>query len=186
LRIGHTKLAALRLASLIGLAGAACPSPTPAAGAEPAWRTFEGTWTAVGQRTLIPLGGDRRGSITDFSGSLVLRGASRPGVGFRAHAVVLNDSVTGMIGRAVWTDAHGDQVYSELAGPPGPPQTSRIVGKFIGGSGRYVGATGAYAFSWRFLLEAEDGTVQGQSLGLKGQVRTATPGAAAPTGRPPP
>ena len=31
--------------------------------------------------------------------------------------------------------------------------------------------TGDYAFTWRFLLEREDGTVQGQSLGLKGQVR---------------
>jgi len=41
----------------------------------------------------------------------------------------------------------------------------------LGGTGRYSGATGTYDFSWRFLLENEDGVVQGQSVGFKGRVR---------------
>ena len=53
---------------------------------------------------------------------------------------------------------------------------NRIVGTFVGGTGRYAGATGEYTFSWRFVLEAEDGTVQGQSVGLKGRVRVGTSG----------
>ncbi|MGY3573722.1 MULTISPECIES: hypothetical protein [Bradyrhizobium] len=52
-----------------------------------------------------------------------------------------------------------------------PRQGNRIVGTFVGGSGRYKGATGTYEFSWRFLLENEDGVVQGQSMGLSGKVR---------------
>jgi hypothetical protein len=133
---------------------------------------------------LVRLGGDRRASIADFSGSLMLTGPSRPGVGFRANAIVFNDSSTGMVGRAVWTDELGDQVFSELQGEAGSPGAS-IVGTFTGGTGRYAGATGAYRFSWRFLLEAEDGAVQGQSMGLTGRVRTVWPGAAQPSGRSP-
>ena len=117
--------------------------------------------------------GDRRASIANFEGSLLLVGRSRPAVGFRSEAIVLNDSVTGMVGRAVWTDDHGDQAFSELRGE-GTATGNKIVGTFIGGTGRYSGATGTYEFSWRFLLETEDGTVQGQSIGLKGRVRVGT------------
>ena len=83
---------------------------------------------------------------------------------------MLNDSVTGMVGRAVWTDKKGDQAHSEL-GAGVTPTDMKIIGTFTGGTGRYSGATGTYEFSWRFLLETEDGTVQGQSVGLKGHVR---------------
>jgi hypothetical protein len=87
---------------------------------------------------------------------------------------VLNDSATGLVGRAVWTDERGDQLFSELRGEI-TATGNRLFGTFLGGSGRYAGATGSYEFSWRFLLEAEDGTVQGQCMGLKGQVRAAAP-----------
>lgn len=159
------------------LAVAACgPSNTPT-DAQPfaaEWREFHGTWTATGSRHAIRLGEDRRASIADFNGTLLLAGASRPDLGFRAEAIVLNDSATGMAGRAVWTDERGDQVYSELRGD-GNATGSRIFGTFLGGTGRYAGATGTYEFSWRFVLEAEDGTVQGQSVGLKGRVRVGLP-----------
>jgi hypothetical protein len=110
-----------------------------------------------------------------------LAGPSRPGVGFRAEAIVLNDSATGMVGRSVWTDERGDQVFSELRGE-GTATGNHIVGTFVGGTGRYLGATGSYEFSWRFVLEAEDGTVQGQSSGLKGRVRVGSTVAAPAAG----
>ena len=134
------------------------------------WHEFQGTWTAAGSRSMMRLGSDRRASISNLSGSLMLAGPSRPAVGFRAEAMVFNDSVTGMVGRAVWTDEHGDQAYSELRGE-GTATDNKIVGTFLGGTGRYSGATGTYEFSWRFVLETEDGNVQGQSIGLKGRVR---------------
>jgi hypothetical protein len=106
----------------------------------------------------------------------MLYGSSRPELGFRAEAVVLNDSSTGLIGRAVWTDETDNHVYSELRGET-TQAGNRIFGTIVGGSGRYKGATGTYEFSWRFLLEAEDGTVQGQSMGLNGKIRLVpTPG----------
>jgi hypothetical protein len=134
------------------------------------WVEFEGTWTAAGSRNTMALGGDRRAAISTFSGSLVLAGPSRPSVGFRSEAIVFSDSATGLVGRAVWTDEHGDQAYSELRGV-GTAQNKKISGVFVGGTGRYSGVTGTYEFFWRFIFENEDGAVQGQSMGLKGRVR---------------
>jgi hypothetical protein len=184
-----TDRGAYRCYSLAGLlALAACgPAPqspqTAADGSE--WNEFHGTWTATGSRQAIRLGADRRASIAKFDGSLLLAGPSRPAVGFRAEAIVFNDSATGMAGRSVWTDERGDEVYSKLRGE-GTATGNRIVGNFLGGTGRYSGATGTYEFSWRFVLEAEDGTVQGQSIGLKGRVRIDSPRAASGAGGPRP
>ena len=47
---------------------------------------------------------------------------------------------------------------------------NRITGKFLGGTGRYAGATGSYEFSWEWVMEAEDGTIQGRAIELKGRV----------------
>jgi hypothetical protein len=79
-----------------------------------------------------------------------------------------------MVGRAVWTDEHGEQVFSELRGE-GTAADNKISGTFVGGTGRYQGANGSYSFSWRFVIENEDGVVQGQSLGLNGRVRVGLP-----------
>ncbi len=43
--------------------------------------------------------------------------------------------------------------------------------QFLGGTGRYAGATGSYEFSWQWVMEAEDGSIQGRAVELKGRVR---------------
>lgn len=134
------------------------------------WHDFQGTWTAVGSRNSLPLTAVRIASISTFSGSLMLSGPSRPGIGFRSEAIVFSDTTTGLVGRAVWTDENGDRIYSELRGV-GTATQNRITGTFIGGTGRYSGATGTYEFGWQFVIENDDGTVQGQSVGLSGRVR---------------
>ncbi len=172
------------IAALVAAAGCS-PSSAPSGAFQSTteWHEFQGTWTAVGSRHRIPLGTDRRASIADLNGTLLLAGSSRLGVAFRAEALAFNDSATGMIGRAVWTDERGDQVYSELRGE-GTATGSRVVGTFVGGSGRYAGATGTYEFSWRFVLQTEDGDVQGQSEGLRGRVRVGSPQVAPDAGGP--
>jgi hypothetical protein len=161
----------------LALAAVACgpvvesPKPLPATGE---WLEFEGSWNAAGTRRTIPLGADRRGSIIDLRGTLLLTGPGRPGVGFRSEAIALVDSATGLQGRSVWTDEHGDQVYAELKGE-GTAAQNRITGTILGGTGRYAGATGAYEFAWQFVLEAEDGSIQGSAVGLKGRVRPGQP-----------
>jgi hypothetical protein len=165
------------------VAGLGAASPAQAASGDSEWHEFSGTWTAVGSRHDIRLGGDRRASVADYSGSLMLYGTSRPALGFRAEAIVLSDSTTGLTGRAVWTDETDNHVYSELRSEI-TPTGNRIVGTFVGGSGRYEGATGSYEFSWRFLLESEDGIVQGQSAGLSGKVQLVPAPSGPGTGKP--
>lgn len=125
-------------------------------------------------RRTIALDADHRASIIDLSGTMLLAGSGRPGVGFRAEAIGLVDRSSGFVGRAVWTDERGDQVWSELTGQ-GTAAGNHIEGKIVGGTGRYAGAEGNYQFSWKYTLEAEDGTVQGRAVGLKGRVRAVAP-----------
>ncbi len=136
------------------------------------WREFEGTWNAAGTRRTIPLGEERRGSIVDLRGSMLLAGSGRPDVGFRAEVIALVDSETGLLGRGVWTDEHGDQVYSELQGE-GTAATNHIAGTILSGTGRYAGISGTYEFSWQRVTEGEEGAVQGRAVDLQGRVRVA-------------
>jgi len=150
------------------------PAKPVAAASE--WREFDGSWNAAGSRRIISLGADRRSSIINLTGSMLLAGPGRPGTGFRSEVIALNDSTTGLLGRSVWTDEHGDQVFSELTGE-GTATRNHITGTILGGTGRYAGVTGSYEFSWRFVIEAEDGSIQGSAVGLKGRVRIGQPAA---------
>jgi len=164
---------------LLGLAFsiAACGRPTqlPSTAAAGEGLEFEGSWNGAGRRHTIPLGEGRFGSIVELSGTMLLAGPGRPGVGFRSEVIGLVDSDTGFQGRSVWTDEHGDQVFSALQGE-GTAAKNRIRGTILSGTGRYAGATGSYEFSWQWVLEGEDGSVQGRAVDLKGRVR---PGPAA-------
>ena len=138
------------------------------------WREFEGSWNAAGTRRTIPLGADRKGSIIDLHGTMLLGGAGRPGVGFRADVIALVDSETGLVGRGVWTDDHGDEVFSELRGE-GTRESNHTVGTILGGTGRYRGVTGTFEFAWQFVIASEDGSIQGRALDLKGRCRLGQP-----------
>lgn len=159
------------------LAAAACgpgPSELPAAPGE--WQDFTGSWNAAGSRRTLPVGADRRASIVDLRGTMLLAGPGRPGVGFRAEVIALVDSATGLQGRSVWTDERGEQVFSELKGE-GTAAQNRITGDIVGGTGRYAGATGSYEFSWQYVVEAEEGAIQGRAVGLKGRIGPRPPNA---------
>jgi hypothetical protein len=177
-RLGLPCCRRLRVAAAAGLlALAACgPAPEPPVGPTSVggWYEFSGSWTSTGKRHKIPFGPDRYAALLDLSGSLLLAGPARPGVGFGAEAIVLTDSAKGVVGRTVWTDQNGDRVYSEIRGD-GTKPGDRIAGTIVGGTGRYEGATGAYEFTWQFVLEAEDGTVAGRTQGLTGRVRVEQP-----------
>ena len=171
--LGRSVLVALAL-SAAGCGPA--PEPPGSVAASGEWREFEGSWNAAGTRRTIPLGADRRGSIIDLRGTMLLAGPGRPGVGFHSEVIALVDSGTGLLGRSVWTDERGEQVFSELKGE-GTAAKNQIAGTILGGTGRYAGATGTYEFSWQFVVEAEDGSIQGRAIGLKGRVRPGQPAA---------
>lgn len=143
----------------------------PASGPEPGeWRTFTGNWIATGTRNTIPLGAGRRASIADLEGTMLLSGDNRPARGFRGEAIVFNDTGAGADGRAVWTDSDGSQIFSEIHGT-GVAGGKKIEGTFIGGTGRFTGATGSFTFTWQFVIDTEDGQLQGQTSDLSGRIR---------------
>jgi hypothetical protein len=167
----------MRYAALLALAVVACgpaqQPPSPAASPS-GWHEFEGSWNAAGSRRTLSLGERGRSAILDLRGTMLLAGPGRPGAGFRAEAIALVDPKAGLVGRSVWTDERGDQVFSDLKGE-GTAAQNHMAGTILGGTGRYVGATGSYEFSWRFVIEAEDGSIQGSAVGLKGRVRPGQP-----------
>lgn len=174
-RVARCALAAALIAATIAC-GSETPEPAPTT-AE-GWHEFSGSWTAAGRRKLLQLGPQRSVAVVEVSGSLLLSGASRPALGFRGEAITFADDATGMLGRAVWTDERGEQLYSELTAERSDGALA-IRGRFVGGSGRYAGAEGEYAFGWQYLIESEAGEVQGRAVGLTGRVRV---GAAARAG----
>jgi hypothetical protein len=172
----------LRYQLLIGLAFAVA-SCGPASQSPPVgiadWLEFEGSFNGVGDRHSIPLGETRVGSIVNLKGTMLLAGPGRPGVGFQSEVIGLVDNTTGFQGRSVWTDENGDRVFSELQGE-GTTAKNRISGTILSGTGRYAGITGSYEFSWRSVMEAEEGVIQGRAVDLKGRVRMAPAAGGAP------
>ena len=167
----------LAFAAALAIAVGACrplPEPSKPATSSGESREFEGSWNAAGSRHTILLGAERKASIIELRGTMLLAGPGRPGVGFRSDVIALSDSATGLVGRSVWTDERGDQVFSELKGE-GTAAKNHITGTILGGTGRYAGATGSYEFSWEFVIEGEDGSIQGRAVALKGRVRLGQP-----------
>ncbi|HET7400971.1 MAG TPA: hypothetical protein VFJ62_04290 [Usitatibacter sp.] len=179
-RLASVALArALPAAALVAVAACGAPIEPSAPAISPGeWREFQGSWNAVGSRHAMALGGERKAAIVELRGTLLLAGPGRPGVGFRSDVIALSDSATGLAGRSVWTDEHGDQVFSELTGE-GTAARNRITGKIVGGTGRYAGATGDYEFAWEYVIEADEGTIEGRAVGLKGRVRAGSAAGAA-------
>ncbi len=158
----------LCLAFAAAACGPAQESPKPAAASGEL--EFSGSWSGLGSRHTIPLGGERFGSIVNLKGTMLLTGPGRLGVGFQSEVIGLTDSATGFQGRSVWTDERGDQVYSELRGE-GTAAKNHIAGTILSGTGRYAGITGSYAFSWQWVMEGEEGAVHGRAVDLQGRVQ---------------
>jgi len=143
-------------------------------------RSFTGNWTTIGNRQTLDLGPGQQASVFQLSGSLLLSGKERINRGFQAQIIAFSDTTTGMQGRSVWTDEHGDKVFSELSGE-GLGAGQLIEGKFIGGTGRYAGISGEYSFKWKRLGAIEGNELTGRVVGLNGWARLVSPNAVVPT-----
>jgi len=155
------------LVSTLGLLGA-LHAQAPSEG----WRTFEGTWSAVGRRQTVPTETGRAAVVTALSGTVTITSAAGLAAGFRAEVIGFDDGAGGGAGRAVWTDSRGDQVFSALKGEP--VETGRhVLGTLTGGTGRYAGITGEYALTWQYVVRGEEEVVQGRAVDLKGRFRRA-------------
>ncbi len=165
---------ALRTLPVLLLLALLVPAQAPVGqgGAPPqgAWRTFEGSWSASGQRQVLPSGIGRLADTFQLSGSVALTLGEGLARGYLGEAIGFDDGASISVGSAVWTDQRGDRIFSQLKGEPFG-EGHRINGTITGGTGRYANLEGDYTFVWQYLVLAEGGTVQGRSIDLKGRVR---------------
>ena len=146
----------------------AAPAQTPPV--TDGWRTFEGRWSAAGERHTLPTEGDRPATILRVSGTLVFTNAGGLGRGFRAEAIGFDAGRGDSVGRAVWTDGRGHQIFSDLKGEA-VTTGRKTVGTFTGGTGPYAGVTGDYELTWKFVVQGEDAGIQAVTVALRGRVR---------------
>jgi len=161
------------LAFLLPCALAVSLSPAPALPDQPAtqerWRAFQGSWSASGQRQSLQTEAGRPASTVYLSGTLVITGEGI-GRGFRGEVIGFDDGARASIGRCMWSDERGDRIFSTLSGQ-GMGAGRRFAATITGGTGRYAGITGDYSFEWQYVVEAEQGVIQGRAVDLKGRFR---------------
>jgi len=146
------------------------PSSSQQAPSPGVWRSFEGTFSASGQHQAIPTESGRPALTVQLSGAVAITAGEGLGRGFRGEVIGFDDGSGVTVLRGVWTDGHGDRIFSQLKGET-VATGRRITGTMTGGTGRYAGITGEYSFEWQYVVEAEAGTVQGRAVGLRGRYR---------------
>jgi hypothetical protein len=134
------------------------------------WRAFQGSWSVSGKRSTVPIEGGTVAAVVEVSGAVVLTSGEGLSRGFRGEAIGFDDGQGVSLGRAVWTDEHGDRLFSRLKGEP-LETGRRIVGTITGGTGRYADLEGEYAFTWKYVVSGEDGAIQGRAVRLEGRLR---------------
>jgi hypothetical protein len=161
-----TEIVLVTLAAVLAAAGAwqAQPASPP-----DGWRAFDGSWNASGLRQSVATELGHPAAILRLTGNVSLRTGAL-GRGFRGEAIGYDDGRAGGVGRAVWTDARGDRIFSELTGEP-VKTGRRVTATITGGTGRYSGITGDYSFTWQYVVDAGGGEIQGHSTGLTGRYR---------------
>ena len=159
-------------AAIVAAAALAAQAPVSAPQAADAggWRSFEGTFSASGQHQAIPTESGRPALTVQLSGAVAITAGEGLGRGFRGEVIGFDDGSGVTVLRCVWTDGHGDRIFSQLKGET-VATGRRITGTMTGGTGRYAGITGEYSFEWQYVVEAEAGTVQGRAVGLRGRYR---------------
>jgi hypothetical protein len=156
------------------VAVALAPAPIAQQPSSAAMRAFDGSWSATGQRQTLPTEGGRVAAVVQLSGAVVLSRDTGLGSGFTGEAIGFDDGRSTVAGRAVWTNARGDRIFSVVNGEP-IGTGRRIAGTFTGGTGRYAGITGEYTLTWQYVVD-NDGTVNGRAVDLKGRFGFGTSG----------
>ncbi len=91
-----------------------------------------------------------------------------------SECVGLADSVTGVVGRCVWKDLDGPEIYLTIQSDR-LQQGSQVTGTIVGGSGKLAGISGELSFNWSSVITQTDAegvvNVTGQTRNLGGKYR---------------
>ncbi len=137
---------------------------------------FKGSWIANGTRTPFAFGSERQVFIIKITGHVNLHNAPLgKKKDFWAECVGLADSVTGLVGRCVWKDLAGPEVYLAIQSDR-LEQGSRVTGTIVGGTGRFAGISGDLSFNWSSVTTQTDAegveTMTGQTKNIAGSYQT--------------
>ena len=135
---------------------------------------FKGSWIANGTRTPFPFGDGREVYTFRLAGHVSLETTLAKEKDYWSECVGLADSATGVIGRCVWRDLAGPEIYITLQGDK-LQQGGLISGTIVGGSGALAGISGDLTFNWASVVALADAdgtvTVTGQTKNLGGHFR---------------
>jgi hypothetical protein len=132
---------------------------------------FKGAMIANGTRTSFPFGDGRQVFTFKLAGHVNLQTALGKKKDYWSECVGLADSVTGIVGRCVWKDLAGPEIYVTLQSDR-LQQGSQVTGTIVGGTGNLSGISGELSFNWASVItltEAEGVvSVTGQTRNLSG------------------
>lgn len=135
---------------------------------------FKGTWIANGTRMPFSFGDVRQVFTFKLSGHVNLKSPLGKKKDYWSECVGLSDSVTGIVGRCVWKDLAGPQVYITLQSDQ-LQQGSQVTGTIVGGTGPLAGISGDLSFNWSsvIVMKDADGTVAvtGETKNIDGHYR---------------
>ncbi len=135
---------------------------------------FKGAWIANGTRTSFPFEDGRQVFTFKLAGHVSLQTALGKKKDYWSECVGLADSVTGLVGRCVWKDLAGPEIYITLQSDK-LQQGSQVTGTIIGGNGSLAGISGDLSFNWASITTMTDSegviSVTGQTRNLGGHFR---------------
>jgi hypothetical protein len=167
----RTGLWGLGVVLAVALVGGPPASPGQPPAPPAAWHAIEGSWNAAGHRRILPAEDGRTAGTVFLTGAVVLVSGGATSRGFQGEAIAYDDGTGEGVGRAVWTDERGDRIFSRLS-LVALAAGRRVSATITGGTGRYAGVEGEYAFEWQYVVEGEAGAIQGHAVGLKGRLRS--------------
>ena len=133
---------------------------------------FKGAWIANGTRTPFPFGDERQVFTFKLAGHVNLQSVLDKKKDYWAECVGLADSVTGIIGRCVFKDLTGPEIYLTIQSDK-LLQGSQVTGTIVGGTGKHAGISGDLSFNWSSVIVDTDAngiiTITGETRNLGGR-----------------
>lgn len=132
---------------------------------------IKGSWISNGTRTPFPFGDGRQVFTFKLGGHINLRTTLDKQKDYWGECVGLADSVTGIVGRCVWKDLAGPEIYLTLRSDQ-LEQGSLVTGTIVGGTGPLAGISGDVSFNWSSVIVQTDANgivnVTGETRNLGG------------------
>jgi len=135
---------------------------------------FKGSMIANGTRTPFPFVEGRQVFTFKLGGHVSLQTAIGKKKDYWSECVGLADTTSGLVGRCVWKDLDGPEIYLTIQSDR-LQQGSQVSGSIVGGSGKFAGISGDLSFNWSSVITQTDAdgivNVTGQTKNLGGSYR---------------